>query len=605
MAGRFSRIHGFVGRAWMAAPLSLFALVALSGCASDVRGDEDSSPRTEDELQRVGSSVLDTDKTTLRPLSGYNSLLDEGYAPCVDAAPGSGPALSVGNVTEKFEISYVSSRVQLAKELGIDLGLGVKYGPASGRVDFGFLNSYNQSNTSVSFLLNAKQTYTVSNLRAAKLTEDALSLFQNEPDAFVQRCGDGYVEGLVFSAQLSVLLRFDAPTEETARQIKVDLAGSGGATVAGQGAQIDANLKTKLVNNVRRAGVTANVVVASNGFLVSGNPHAAAQFVPLGNGITDETFTKIEQLRVAMGKSLLDDLCRDGLDGGNCSTGPAPGYERNRTRYAKPSSVLFAGYNRAVNAPVGGGSDNPYQRIQTKLRDAETYLRAFSNLQIKMENAYYNEIAPFLQATPEQRAVYNVAPPAKPLLKPQDVTATVEAWHAKFRPSDGLSMGAVVEQNYREANECWRNAVLGDYSVCLDGPADGKSAFRAAAAELEAYTNTGRVLPLRYAKGNRGTYQAAQNSCARVKDIVNARFPSSDEVARLAPVVASVARDGKVWYKDDAGRCDKQPYFENTFSSSASVEQSYKCYSPSFWSSQSLDAFCVPPNGAFGSILPL
>ena len=597
MSGKASRVIGFVG-------LMGAAMLAVPGCATDAR--DDGAPASEDELgYRVGANMVATDKSTLRLLEGYNSLLDEGYSSCVvPVRSDSGPPVSVGNVAERFEIRYVDSRVELANELGIDLGLGVKYGPINIGFSFGFLNSYRKSNTSVTFLVRAVQSYTVANLRGVQLRPEMVELLKNDEDAFVQRCGDGYVNGIVHNAELSVLIRFDANTEETARQIKAEISGGGGATAAGQSGEVDGNLRTRLVNNSRRADVTASVVIGTRGFLASGTP-SAGSFVSLGTGITNETFDRIEQLGKAMGKSISEDICRDGgAVPGSCAVAGL-GYENNPSRNARPSAVLFAGYNKAQNAPTTTAAFNPYRRIQEKLNTTEDHLRTISVLQTKMENAYYNEIAPFIEASPEERARYNVAPPAAALLRPQQVSSLVETWRAKFAPSDGARIGTVTGRAYELADACWQGVKLGDYAGCNPGQrADETETYAFVKNELDRYVASGRCPPpLRQGQ----LRELRQGELPRPPGDARARLPYSDEVARLAPVVASVPREGKTWFKDDTGRCRDDAYFENPLSGGpASIAQAYKCHRSGGWLApwtwMSLDAICVPANGPFGSI---
>ena len=594
----------------------LLTACPLGGCAAPSPAEEGPAPTDVDADaahvgNRVGANVVSTDRGTIRLLDGYNSLLDDTFASCVTPTrTGEGSSLAVGNVSERFNIRYITSRVELAEELGIEPGIGAKYfqsglAEINGRIGLGFLQTHRQTNTSVTFLLRAVQSYTVSNLRGVELTREARELLERDQDAFVRRCGDGYVNGIVHTAELAVLIRFDAATEELARELKADLAG--GVALAdpstGQGGGVDGNLKTKFVTSARRDGVTANVLVASRGILVSGSTETEG-IVPLTSGVTDETFAKIEQLRTAMGRSITDDVCRDGGGGGAepCAIEPV-GYAENAARNARPTAVLLAGYNKAENAPPITDTFNPYRAIQDKLARAENFLRGFAVLDLKMQNAYFNEIAPFVGATAEDRVAYNVAPPGAPLPTYEAVAGTVESWRATFAPNDGVRMGTATAMLHEASAACWKGAKLGDYDRCLASPAESTGAYRVVAAAITEYETTGRVLPLRFAKGKPAVYAAA--SCKDIENLFDVRLPDRNEVERLAPVVAARARDGKAWYSDTPERCAFAPYFE-AGAASSSMADAHKCgqvLNVSSW--LQLDTMCVPVSGPFGTIPPL
>ncbi|MBP9111825.1 MAG: hypothetical protein KBF88_03410 [Polyangiaceae bacterium] len=574
--------------------LAVIAAIPMFGSVACV-GTEETVAQSEDNLgRRVGAASVTTDRKDLRLLSGYNSLLDEKMGDCVrgnDVVDS--PSISVGSVDETSAWKLIDSRDTLSKEMGLDLGLGIKYGPIGGRADFGFLNTYNRTNTSVSFLLKATISYTVTNLKSVRIEPESAALLEESPDKeFLRRCGDGFVSGIKYQNALYVMIRFDAATEEKAKEIRAELSGGGGFTAGGKGVEIDGNLKTRLLNAKTKQGVTASVFMTAPGFIASG---AANTVVPLADGVSADTFAQLEGIRQEMGRSIRNDICRDGGDTGQCNGVDAPGYEANRSRAAVPVEVFPGTYGKAENAPSG----DQFRSIRDKLTAVETYVRDYENLRMTMNDAYYVELKPFLGLPQTEQVKYNTMT-GQALSRAADVRAYAESWAKKLQPvDDNGNVGELPDQLNLAVEACWKNAIEGDYSDCNIGrKASSQPAYKTVAAELAKYN---KLVKLSYFPVGERSLGSAKN-CYFYGSTGKMHLANKDEILRLAPVVAAASKEGKAWFDDNAGICDGdlQPYIESSQFSTGDARLMCHKDKFGFWNNWELQTFCVPDTGLFG-----
>jgi hypothetical protein len=541
----------------------------------------------------------------LTMLGGFNTLFEKNLAQCVVRDPAfSGPQLTIGDVAEDFEILYVGKREDLAREIGVDLGLNVKYASVvDANAGFNLLNSFKQSSNSVGILLKVRQQYTVSGHGPALLTPEALGRLKN-PDEFLAHCGNNYINGIQYEAQLHVLVRFDASSQETANTIKANLGVSGAIGPV----PIGGNVQAHFTDTAARDDVSTFVAVASRGFLFSGQPASSTLLSTLlGSSVTKDMFDKIDAIRTQMGASVQLDACHDAGQG-NCSDGRVgPGYNANAVRYSKPTGVLLGFYDSVQNAPYTTDGPNPFDTARNRLDGVEHYVRRFTDLQNRLADVYRDELAPFLGASTGAKYLYQVAPPAAPVATLPELQSQANLWAQRFLPDDGVHVGSSAQGLHDLIVGCWNAASLGRYDRCVlpagTDPED-TAAYQQAAADLQLYAQTSRILPLQLIQAaTTDTYDQAGDFCrSQSSDGQIYRLPHGvDEVGTLALAVAGSSLlngAGGIWFDGDP--CDGWPARHQVFSNTAGVGPTSSCQGD-FWGSN-YTAFCVSQLGPFGQI---
>lgn len=577
-----SIVHSLVRRSILTVS-GLLLLGVAAGCSEPGEDASDS-----DDLQsRIGATPTATLLEAPQFFDGYNTLLDDSSPSCVTPAGGNGPAFTVGNITDDSKGSYVESREDLAKQLGLDLGLTLDYGVAHGNGALNLLRSFKKSNSSVNILIKVAQSYSVTSTRNAALTPDALAALK-DPNAFMAKCGDSFIRGVRYQAALTVLIHFEAANEDQAKQISADLGGKG-ASVA---IPIDASMKAKLEKTASTKGVVATASLTSTGFIA---PDASVGAVT-SSGITPEMFAKIESLRTQLGKSLMNDACMDATNG-QCDGTPAVGYDKNTRRNAQAVAVSVTSYSKASNAPVNVGGKDPYGQMRDTLVKVEKYVRGYKTLENRMEGAYYSEIEPVLQESPEGRAEYNLAPPAAPVESSDDIQRIAQSWQQKFQPTQVGDGGTVANKLRSVIEDCTSNAKHGNYAGCHMGADPATLAdYKAISKEIDNYIATGRIIPMRYADAGLVRASNAKGACA-TKGL---RLPKSGEVVRLSPPLR-LLQDNRAWFDDDKNQCSgKDALYDASKGIASGMTCNESTLNPSSW--LSVHAVCIPPAGVFGTI---
>ena len=220
--------------------------VLACACVADDGLDEEWGEAGKSDDPTSGG-VVATHSPDVRVLDGFHALLDATSGQCLEPT-GSGPAYSIGAIEKLFELRFVSAKEDLAKTLGIDVGLKVKYGAGSGAATASFLDGFKQTSSATHLLASARASYRVTNRRPVALTADAGALLASDPRAFLHRCGNFYVNGVEHEAQLFVMIRLDGLTEDASRAIHADLGLTAGAAPI----NVDASVKCKLETLAKR-----------------------------------------------------------------------------------------------------------------------------------------------------------------------------------------------------------------------------------------------------------------------------------------------------------------------------------------------------------------
>jgi hypothetical protein len=569
--------------------LALLGFVCAACVADDSSVDDWSDPGKADDPTAGG--VVATHAPEVRVLDGFHALLDTTSGPCLEST-GTGPQFQIGAIEKLFELRFLKEKEDLAQTLGIDVGLKIKYGAASGAATASFLDNFKQTGSATHLLVSARASYRVTNRRPVKLTTDAAELLTSDPRAFLHRCGNFYVNGVEHEAQLFVMIRLDAQTEDAARTITADLGLQGGTTALG----VDATVKGKLEQLAKREDVTVEVSVLDRGFLTDGGTTGVISSL-LAGGLDAMTFDKIDGVRRSMLDSLNADACRDGGMGLAQCTGDRPGYAENAVRNAVPVRIDLRPYARATNAPVGGAG-SPYETMRKLIDGANRHLRALSRNATRMDAIVNDEIGPFLDAPATRQATYGIAPPAAPVFTLDALIATASRFRDTFDPEH---LGSPAAALHDEISRCWASTLEGGIDTCATPDAVPElPQMKATEAALADYTASGRVVPLRFSVDGVQRFEDAEASCASKAR----RLPTFDEAQRLAIAIgfAELPRTTETrlafaaWHADRS-MCTGGQF--GTFSNIPGGAHGNLCTPDTFLAQHPVTTLCVPPGGPF------
>jgi hypothetical protein len=513
--------------------LAASALSALAACSA--RSDE--SYEGDGELRSDPNAVVPTTDPSAHLLSGYNALLDRATSSaCV--APDGAPMFNVGDVRGEFYLRHISSKEDLAKQLDVDVGASLKLPRASGDASVKLVNSFKRSATTVTFLVRAVRSYTVTNRRALTMTAPAREMLERRAyDEFLRKCGGSYIAGVRYEAEVLGLMQFECQSEEVARSVQTAIGGEGTAVTKNIGSA-RADLKAKAEQTAVKNNASLTLTVVTAGFL----PQTAKT-----GDVAEHTFEKIDELRGEMNKSFEEDLARDRAD-----------YAGNGQRNVKASIVTQGGYAQIKDAP-----DADYARMTTTLARAEEFFRSVATTQLRMESLYADEIERFL-SDPKYRFRYNLT--SKPKLRLADLVPVAQSWAEKFRPDGERGAGTLVEPLRAAVERCLTAAGAGTYSACTTDPVLDRAKGEAEDA-LAQYAAEGRIVWMSSWQPRLNTthsYRNAEPECQGVLATTGTmmRLPKRSEMPYIAPAVTAMGGPaGEVWFAGDA-QCAK-PFFKN------------------------------------------
>lgn len=536
---------------------------------------------------------------------GYHTLFDKTSSQCVKVDPelARGADYTVGNMQSTFELKSVTSREELAHELGLDLGLKVKYLGTNANGALSMMRKLKRDNRTANLVLKVKSAYTVRNRQQLMLTDSAQARLEEGPDRFVSACGTHYVNGVQYAAEVYLLITYTAQDDQTALDLKASLQLSGSVGLA----EVDADVKARLANSSNIAGVSTTIHVAAQGFGF-GDDDSTSELIAdlLGGAVTDETFLKLDDIRHALESSITIDACRDAGEG-QCGDIEAPGYFDNVRKLAVPAAVDIGFYDSLANVPAEQAAD--FVLIKERLTKIERFIRDWAELEERMEDVYWSEMAPFLTADVDAKASYQVAPPGQPLRRPEDLVNTFDHYLEMFLPEKGSQIGSKFEIASNKIRDCWNRTSVDVMHECAPGDiaAADSPAWQEIEGDLRAYDEEARILPLRYQLAHDVRYGDIRDACSALNTAgITYRPPTLEEARLLAPAMGYgtidwTAEEHQSWIETDdpASLCpnqdDTNPSYRN---SPAFDEGEIVCmHKDDLFSGITLNTMCVPSGG--------
>jgi hypothetical protein len=254
-----------------------------------------------------------------------------------------------------------------------------------------------------------------------------------------------------------------------------------------------------------------------------------------------DAFVAIDDLRQKMEDSVLQDMCHDGGGSRDCGDGPGPGYFANPRHTAAVVGVIPGAYRLLPNAEATG--TDPLEVIGDRHQQVMDFISAYSSLKERMEAVYRAELEPFLSSQEEVQALYNVAPPGKPLRTREELVALANQWAKRLRPAGHESgTGTDIIRIEKLIRECWNKAAKDFAHSCWNGENPRKASDWIALDQLlKTWRDTARLVRLRVAVAARAVAGPdAAGACRELNSEENAyELPIRSVLPWLEPAIAT------------------------------------------------------------------
>lgn len=512
-------------------------------------------------------------------------------------------ALLVGEREDTYDVSYISSREELASKLNVDLALNAEVRGLSGDAKLKIINEFNSSSTVMSYLVRLTSQFAVRPRGGLEMTQTGIDANVAGADAFARRCGTHYVRAIRYGTELYLLITLSADDESTTAELEASLDAEG--SFAGQ--SLEGSFGTKLSEAASRSDVNVSIELASRGFALPTSEGEGELLAELTSGdISQRMFDAIQRVRTSMIESTAADI--DAL-----AAEQADGLLRINSTPTAVSASLYSGLPNWRELPEGESS---YTDIIQSAQDNENYLRELGALMDRMSSVYHREVSPFLQAQGAQRAAYQTRDGLDPIETTADLVALTERWEDELQPPSAAS--SAIGQTYglveQEFSACWLRSGENPLHDCQADVQWDDHPF--VNAKLEDYHRE-RVIPMRYWSGSDSlaNYSEAADACEERE--FSARFgggrgrlPTKAEAESMANLVAAGNLDWTdsdtthaIYYltsDDDGSQCTGfcgGAGSKMVMAVTPDREISYECSCDSgLWGDEILPV-CVPPDG--------
>ena len=594
------------------------ACLLASGCLVEDGAESQDEAVTE-------SDIVTTYNGDLSLLGSYNELFDKAAdTQCVRYENG-GEHARVAEPSRDLSIELVKKKEELAQKLGVDLNMKTRYAMVGGNAAIGLVNEYTSATNAVTFLLSARSDYVVRDVikegQSIVLTQEGKDALAEGPGEFSRRCGTHYVDAVRYGARFYLLITYQASSHESKTKMDANLGIDGG--LAGSG-----DIKSRLERAAKTDGVNVTIKAASNGFWLDSKPAAEVVKALESASVDQNLFAAASQLYFAMTKEVENEFCMDAGQA-QCRDGVSPGYFARSQRDAAVTGVQLGAYHTLKNA-TWESPENPFEIIKGRVEAAKRFVRNYSELEVRMDNIYNDEIRPFLESAPKDKAMFNIAPPGKPLRTPTEVFNVAMDIDELIYPPTGGVMGWLRKDIHDRIVACLDKVNVDIIASCTSDDelqagtedpgreleADETKAWNELYAFFEDYHNNKRILPLHVTfNDNAVTFKRAQEHCDSLASKLNKelaengssnkivyRLARGSEIKALAPVLShgnvqwtDADIQHATWYNPNNGNsCSPDyPYYKNEPAGSTAT---YGCALNDWWDDD-LVTICVPASG--------
>jgi hypothetical protein len=605
--------------------LTLMSAAVAMGCGGEAP-DAQTAASTE-------SDVRATYNGDLSLLGSYNELFDTSADTACVKYEDAEVYSRVAEPSRDLSIELVRNKQELAQKLDIDLKMQARYATVGGNAAVDLLHDFSSSTNAVSYLLSARADYLVRDDvrdgRSIILTDAGEEALAEGPASFTRRCGTHYLHGVRYGARFYLLITYSALSHRSKTRMDATLGLDGGGIGSG-------DIQSRLENTASLDGVNVTIHAASNGFWLDAEPAQAVVKAMESLTVDADLFSASTKLYFAMVGAVEQDYCLDAGQG-NCEGEASPGYFARTRRDTSVTGIQLGAYHTLQNA-TWSTPENPFAVIKERVEVHERFIRNWSELEVRMDSIYSDEIRPFMQAPSKYKPLFNIAPPGNPLRTPEEVYAVAKELDELIFPPTGGVMGWLREDIHDRIVSCAGKVNVDITASCTadDTPIDGAEA----GAELEAdqteawndlygffetYHQTKRILPIHVAVGTTAvSYDSAQDHCDDLAEALNGELGAigssnsvvyrpalGDEVKVIAPVLShgniswnAADLPHATWYTPvgNAQPCgDDHPYYVNQ---PANGTASYGCAENGWVFDEALVPVCVPASGPVPLLAP-
>lgn len=442
---------------------SLNALFVLLLSAAGCGGTDSPNDGTGDENGDGKADVISGDGQWV-PTQNVNITLNKGYHPLFDdtsnsCAAAEGDGVRVSNTRDEFTLKVVTTRQELANELGVGGTAKISRPLAvSGELGSDFLNKFKGGTNSINLLLTLEASYDVTNLREVDMRDRGVEILETSAEEFRSKCGSNYVAGVRQGGFFKMLITFTAEESDAFRELKSTLSGS--SDIAG--AEATLNNLIQLKNTASDAELNVETIRVG----LDSNTASSAEIIE--QGISNESLGKIAEIEQSLKNSVRRDQCADAGEcasdsGGEVSCTPcdtAPGYFNNSRRNSGVLAVSVGQYDQLFSVP--SSSKEAFDQITDHWIATENNVRELSLAQEEASDLHAAHIAPFLAAQGPAKAFFNTPGEAKSTL--DELTSIGQEWDSKFN-AEGTSLVAAID---RHMAECWSEASRDLTKTCTE-----------------------------------------------------------------------------------------------------------------------------------------
>lgn len=580
-------------------------LLALVGCADATleASDPDSwdFPEWAGKADGLGSGLTSTRDPAVVVFDGYNHVADLPLGRnCVLPEPGELEFAPFRAGGDQFtsEFVYIQTREELEEALDIDAQASIKVGPLGGGGSLGISSKFKSSDKSLAILLRTRQVYTVVNQDRHNMTDEAIEMLRTDARQFGRECGTGYVAGVAYGAELTLLIQIEASTIEESKSIKSMLEAQG---IKAGPASISPSLGTAFSSATSSENVTVSVDVEARGFVPSVDINSLA-------ALDESAFAVAATAKDDLLASVANDKCHDQGDAGpgTCDDAPAKGYLANGARRSIPMGILHHPFQRTANFPGDQEVVDSLLEVSRAADEALATFRDYASLYSAMVGIHNDEVAAMLSSdAPYEYSAYD---PSEDFIAMSfnDLQGYATDWARAYEPEAGTEVRKLADA----VSDCWSRAQFGDFSDCQQRPAETEAGREILATMADYQSN--RVRQVHYSF-HRHTLRhgPAGSACP-----VGWRQPDAAEASRLwfaverdpnMPLCTDVdgvlEGDCGAWYDDDGIQCNENEgaWIERIDDESFRVG----CHENSlFVDDPELLALCVPTSGVYGANVP-